>query len=662
MLASIFALSSLISVVILIRAIFKKRVSAKLTYALWITVIIRLCIPFNLVSVELPIPEISEIRAYFTDSADTAVQEEIPIETPSEVLTPSPAPTPESTVPPPVSDTNTESNVQSPDLEAHIPPAEITTEAVSKLSTEDIMRLIWLCGSIVTLTAFAVPILIKAVKIRRSRIYHSTVGKTQVYISDRIASPCVMGIIPTIYITPVAASCKDLSLILKHEKTHIRHGDHVWAIIRILFLVILWWNPFVWTAALLSKRDAEVACDEQVAKSMDEKEKLVYTRLIVDMIPQRGGFVVAFSNKPIKYRVLRLTGKFRTTVIAAVVTTVTIVLACLFAFVSNGVHDGQTTLMHIHNFDEEATCTTAKKCDCGETKGSPRGHKWQKASCTAPKTCKRCKLTEGAPLEHTWLDATCDSAKTCSACKKTVGTHLEHVFIEATCTSPKYCSLCNKVEGDELGHDLIDATCTSPVTCTRCPYTEGEALSHNYNLGVCTRCSNVDTAFYDSIRSKFYSPYNGYSKKSATKTLSELGYNAEQTEFILATLNIDWYEQALIASRYYVNNMDSYIEEKLISNIRYLGFTQEEIDYAVKIAMEEKPPQHIKIVNDYNYPDFETDSHGNWDFMYPWDYSKPDFGGYNGEPISWGDPYSNIDKKPSYNTGYGYRPGFGYRP
>lgn len=603
MLASIFALSSLISVVILIRAIFKKRVSAKLTYALWITVIIRLCIPFNLVSVELPIPEISEIRAYFTDSADTAVQEEIPIETPSEVLTPSPAPTPESTVPPPVSDTNTESNVQSPDLEAHIPPPEITTEAVSKLSTEDVMRLIWLCGSIVTLTAFAVPILIKAVKIRRSRIYHSTVGKTQVYISDRIASPCVMGIIPTIYITPVAASCKDLSLILKHEKTHIRHGDHVWAIIRILFLVILWWNPFVWTAALLSKRDAEVACDEQVAKSMDEKEKLVYTRLIVDMIPQRGGFVVAFSNKPIKYRVLRLTGKFRTTVIAAVVTTVTIVLACLFAFVSNGVHDGQTTLMHIHNFDEEATCTTAKKCDCGETKGSPRGHKWQKASCTAPKTCKRCELTEGAPLEHTWLDATCDSAKTCSACKKTVGTHLEHVFIEATCTSPKYCSLCNKVEGKALGHDLVDATCISPVTCTRCPYTEGEALGHAWTdatctkAKTCTRCQITDgsplghkfyfesctvcgadnTDFKERITSakNYLSYYTGVSPSKFTEHLISEGCTQSEIEYIVNAISPDWKKEANEAKNFYIQYHYYYTKEDVYNYLIREGFSHE---------------------------------------------------------------------------------------
>lgn len=69
-------------------------------------------------------------------------------------------------------------------------------------------------------------------------------------------------------------------------------------------------------------------------------------------------------------------------------------------------------------------------------------HKWKKATCTKPKTCKECGATEGDPLGHKledWKDDGFDSTfservyvKTCSRCEKTIEKKTEEVtsFLE----------------------------------------------------------------------------------------------------------------------------------------------------------------------------------------------------------------------------------------
>ena len=43
--------------------------------------------------------------------------------------------------------------------------------------------------------------------------------------------------------------------VLAHELTHYAHKDHIWSLLRCLALALHWYNPLVWLAAALSKRD-----------------------------------------------------------------------------------------------------------------------------------------------------------------------------------------------------------------------------------------------------------------------------------------------------------------------------------------------------------------------------------------------------------------------
>ncbi|MDD4237990.1 MAG: M56 family metallopeptidase, partial [Desulfotomaculaceae bacterium] len=64
--------------------------------------------------------------------------------------------------------------------------------------------------------------------------------------------------------------------------------DLIWSFIRCGLLVFYWFNPLVWVAAIMSKRDCELACDYGVIKELDEGDRLTYGKTLVDLISQRG--------------------------------------------------------------------------------------------------------------------------------------------------------------------------------------------------------------------------------------------------------------------------------------------------------------------------------------------------------------------------------------
>ncbi|MBO4428739.1 MAG: hypothetical protein J5832_02180, partial [Clostridia bacterium] len=78
----------------------------------------------------------------------------------------------------------------------------------------------------------------------------------------------------------------------------------------------------------------------------------------------------------------------------------------------------------IHSFGawtvtKQATCTEPgeqeRVCtNCGEKETwvkAATGHSWEKATCTEPKTCKKCGVTEGEALGHNYVNGQCTRCK-----------------------------------------------------------------------------------------------------------------------------------------------------------------------------------------------------------------------------------------------------------
>lgn len=127
-----------------------------------------------------------------------------------------------------------------------------------------------------------------------------------VYLCDTIKSPFILGVFrPRIYLTSGMDEASRVC-VLRHEKAHLRRGDHLWKPLGFLLLAVYWYNPLVWAAYILFCRDMELACDERVIRDMAAEERATYSQALLDCSRGRhwvAACPLAFGEVGVKTRV-----------------------------------------------------------------------------------------------------------------------------------------------------------------------------------------------------------------------------------------------------------------------------------------------------------------------------------------------------------------------
>lgn len=301
MLREVLTVSALILAVLLVRAIFKNRVPKRMVYALWLVVLVKLCLPGTLVS--LPILPAEETAA-------PVQRVELPAQTAPVVLQPAQA-------------------VVQPQVSAQQPvsPAQEAAEPAAKpLTAMQILQIVWAVGSALLGLWLLSTWLVFAIRLHKSRRFLSKRGGTRIYVSSAVKSPCLAGLVPAVYLTEDVLQTDSTELILRHELTHLRHLDFLWSLCRTAAVIVYWWNPFIWLAAICSKRDAELACDEAVAAGLSDAQRLAYARTILAQAPRRA-VALSLAGPPVRERILFLTKKQRTSVLCVILALLLIVSA-----------------------------------------------------------------------------------------------------------------------------------------------------------------------------------------------------------------------------------------------------------------------------------------------------------------------------------------------
>lgn len=300
MLREVLTVSALILAVLLVRAIFKNRVPKRMVYTLWLVVLVKLCLPGTLVS--LPVLPAEEAAA--------PVQR---VELPAQPL---PAQQPARAV------TQPQTPVQQP-----VSPAQEAAEAPAKpLTAMQIFQIVWAGGSALLGLWLLSTWLVFTIRLHKSRRFLGRQGRTRIYVSSAVKSPCLTGLVPAVYLTEDVLQTPETELILRHELTHLRHLDHLWSFCRAAAVIAYWWNPFIWLAAILSKRDAELACDEAVAAGLSDAQRLVYARAILAQAPRRAA-ALSLAGPPVRERILFLTKKQRTSALCVILAVLLVVSA-----------------------------------------------------------------------------------------------------------------------------------------------------------------------------------------------------------------------------------------------------------------------------------------------------------------------------------------------
>ena len=242
--------SLLILVVLLLRAVLGKRISAGLRYGLWAVVLARLLVPVSLFSLAImALPAVEPPEALRQESIYVLPVESRPAE--------------ESAV-----RFEEDGRIEDPNAFGYTrleDEGRTVTRYAEKISPLELLGWIWAAGAAVIASILIAANVRFAFRLRRvRRPLKDTGAPVPVYVAPALPSPCLSGLFrPAVYVTEeAAADPAALRHVLAHELTHYRHLDHLWSVLRGAALAVHWWNPLVWLAVVCSRRDGELACDE----------------------------------------------------------------------------------------------------------------------------------------------------------------------------------------------------------------------------------------------------------------------------------------------------------------------------------------------------------------------------------------------------------------
>ncbi len=323
--------SALILALLVLRQVFRKRISRRVQYSLWGLVLVRLLVPANLPAADFSVLSVSEpARIQMEERLEEEPVYVLPVST-QEIARSSARPN----VILPMEGRYSEVT------QAEGQPAVLTKYA---FTLEEALGLVWAAGMGCMGLWLAVSNLRFWHMLRKKRIpMELPECRYPVYlVEEGLVSPCLFGLWrPAVYLTPAAMeSGEGLRHVLAHEETHGRHGDPLWSLLRSVCLAVYWFDPLVWWAAAAAREDCELACDESALRRLGEAERIPYGQTLLRLIPlqRSAGHVMLTATtmtsdkKRMKERIMRISEnlKMKTAALCAALAVTAAVCAVTF--------------------------------------------------------------------------------------------------------------------------------------------------------------------------------------------------------------------------------------------------------------------------------------------------------------------------------------------
>ena len=132
-----------------------------------------------------------------------------------------------------------------------------------------ILAIVWLVGIVVLLTYT----IISYFRVK-NKIGTAVLLRDNIYQSENVVSPFVLGIIkPKIYL-PFNMNEQDMEHVIAHENAHIHRKDHWWKPFGFLVLTLHWFNPLMWLGCTIHYI-REVVIKEMVLETLQKVAKYV---------------------------------------------------------------------------------------------------------------------------------------------------------------------------------------------------------------------------------------------------------------------------------------------------------------------------------------------------------------------------------------------------
>lgn len=335
--------------ILLFRAAFKKRISPKVQYALWLLLVLRLLLPITIESgfhVESLLPE----------RPAPVVQEESIFDSPVISEFPAVNMSPVTEVAPVQPSIDIQGENSAPAISQEIP--ESTAAAVPEVK-EPIFNIRWRIAAFWTWVAgalvFGLWMMIVKLRFYEDMQRHTTSVSPRVYAIydeccaalgvkpitmwavDRAISPGIAFFTYPVLLLPASMDGDEekLRYAFLHELTHKKRRDHYMTALLTVLRIIYWFNPAVHIGFSEMRSDMETACDADVIVFVGKEQKRGYLTAILELFsyatrPQLG-MSQASSRRMAKQRMKGAFMRERTTFLgraAALMLAVIMLMGC----------------------------------------------------------------------------------------------------------------------------------------------------------------------------------------------------------------------------------------------------------------------------------------------------------------------------------------------
>ena len=246
-----------------------RRIPRRIISLLWLIPLLRMWIPFGIGSKYGLMAVVSKL---YTRSITVALPKEFPYPSPELV------------------------SMNMMGLAQDYEPFEYKTPLLEKVF--ECAAIVWIVVAAALTLAFFIIYAITLYELRDARHL-----RENIYVSGKLTSPALYGILRPRIIIPEGMAGDDLTFILLHEQSHRRRGDNFWRMLAFVSAALHWFNPLVWVFLRYALADIELACDERVLRTCGEERKKDYARALVDASFASSVFVSAFGGAGLRVRI-----------------------------------------------------------------------------------------------------------------------------------------------------------------------------------------------------------------------------------------------------------------------------------------------------------------------------------------------------------------------
>lgn len=319
----------MILLVMLFRVIFRGKVRHCLIYAMWLFVALRLLVPVNIGTFSFGVSGMMNQVQNHTENTKEIETDKMQ----------------EGSLNTLVLHKNTTTNSKMTVPEEKETPAQISAQEKLQEAWKAYKDKIWLAGtcSILLVVLAANIFYVHKLKKNRKSFDKFREGKLPVYVTENVQVPCLYGVFKTAIYLPAQRldqlTEEQVKWIICHEECHYRQGDHIWSLLRILLTAVYWFHPLVWAAAYLSKKDAEISCDEKVLANSNMTQKIAYGKTLICVASRDRKLSVLYpttavvgTKKELKNRMRKIVEENKYKRKAKVVLAVIMVTSVVFTF------------------------------------------------------------------------------------------------------------------------------------------------------------------------------------------------------------------------------------------------------------------------------------------------------------------------------------------